>query len=1096
MNKLSFFLLPMVLLALFPRISISQMREADIVAIQEAIKARGLSWVAEANDITRMTDVEREALLGALPPPSDAPQSPRPGIEQKLNLPSYFNWGNKDGHNWLTSVKNQANCGSCWAFSTSGAFEAKQKIRSNDFSISPNVSEQSMISCWKGDCGDAVIDWALDQFQNAGAPDESCFPYVSGVAGIVPPCSNRCSDWALRTYYVDVHGRYDYPSVNTMKNEIMTYGPITVGMLVYTDFFPYSGGVYEHLSGGYEGGHAVVLYGWDDASNCWLAKNSWGTSWGEGGPDGSRGWFRIKMGSNESDCEHLVYYLQPRGMWYASPSGNDGSGNGSQSTPFATIQHTVNAAHDGDTIMIMSGTYYENVNCTKSLTIMGQNRENTIIDGGGGPSGIYIYIAAGGLGKISELKIRNCQYAIRLPAAPTGNWTIENNVLENNSIFGVRVDDFDSVRIERNIIANNGGGISATLESLGFKIYHNIIRQNTGPGIFVFSSSSVDVQNNIVVENATGVNINIPGNFLDYNNVWGNTGSNYSACSPGAHDISGDPMFVGGMPFDYHLRSCSPCVDAGNPTFANDPDGTKADMGVYYFNQTGFTCIDSDHDCYGDPGHPENNCQVDNCPTVYNPDQEDTDVDGIGNACEGTSFQVTNKADAGAGSLRNAINAANFTPNPDTIIFTISDIIRLASELPAMKDDSIIILGSTAPGGAHSVIIDGAGLTTCDGLVIQSSNNKIEGLTIRSFPGNGITVDSPLSVNNTFTNNLVYNNTGLAIDLNNDGVTPNDPGDADTGPNNLMNYPEIDSVFMNPDSTFTVYGRTINNGIIELFVAHPIGQVTKPADPSGHGEAYSFIGSDTCDASGNFSYIISKSVGQFSVITATATDTLGNTSEFCQNYTLTPGPLIIIAYSRVHKRSLHSTGFGKDAPPSDNWVNLKVSDSLGFFIGKDPYGNLSQTLFPASYNDDATGIDSITIPRPILGEFMIEVVAQDSVQPPADTTLKPTYTIGVRIDGTDQAILILNSNIPASGVVDTFYYNVEEGYHFINGDANGSDIINALDVTYLINDLYKHGPKPYPLVSGDANCNGITNILDITYLINYLYKHGPAPCQM
>jgi len=64
------------------------------------------------------------------------------------------------------------------------------------------------------------------------------------------------------------------------------------------------------------------------------------------------------------------------------------------------------------------------------------------------------------------------------------------------------------------------------------------------------------------------------------------------------------------------------------------------------------------------------------------------------------------------------------------------------------------------------------------------------------------------------------------------------------------------------------------------------------------------------------------------------------------------------------------------------------------------------------------------------------------------------------------------------------------------GDANGSGSYNALDVTYLINYLYKHGPAPtpYALCSGDANCNCGINALDITYLINYLYKHGNAPC--
>nr|MBN2276831.1 dockerin type I repeat-containing protein [candidate division Zixibacteria bacterium] len=64
------------------------------------------------------------------------------------------------------------------------------------------------------------------------------------------------------------------------------------------------------------------------------------------------------------------------------------------------------------------------------------------------------------------------------------------------------------------------------------------------------------------------------------------------------------------------------------------------------------------------------------------------------------------------------------------------------------------------------------------------------------------------------------------------------------------------------------------------------------------------------------------------------------------------------------------------------------------------------------------------------------------------------------------------------------------------GDANGSGTYNILDVTYLINYLYKSGPAPtpYPICSGDANCNCAVNILDATYLISYLYKSGTPPC--
>ena len=63
------------------------------------------------------------------------------------------------------------------------------------------------------------------------------------------------------------------------------------------------------------------------------------------------------------------------------------------------------------------------------------------------------------------------------------------------------------------------------------------------------------------------------------------------------------------------------------------------------------------------------------------------------------------------------------------------------------------------------------------------------------------------------------------------------------------------------------------------------------------------------------------------------------------------------------------------------------------------------------------------------------------------------------------------------------------------GDANGSGVVNAQDITYVINFLYKHGPSPVNnYLLGDADCNGIVNILDISYLIKFVYKGGNPPC--
>ena len=71
--------------------------------------------------------------------------------------------------------------------------------------------------------------------------------------------------------------------------------------------------------------------------------------------------------------------------------------------------------------------------------------------------------------------------------------------------------------------------------------------------------------------------------------------------------------------------------------------------------------------------------------------------------------------------------------------------------------------------------------------------------------------------------------------------------------------------------------------------------------------------------------------------------------------------------------------------------------------------------------------------------------------------------------------------------------HVGTGGPFICGDASGNGVVNALDVTFIINFLYKDGPPPNPTAAADVNHSGTVNALDVTYLINFLYKGGVAP---
>ena len=129
--------------------------------------------------------------------------------------------------------------------------------------------------------------------------------------------------------------------------------------------------------------------------------------------------------------------------------------------------------------------------------------------------------------------------------------------------------------------------------------------------------------------------------------------------------------------------------------------------------------------------------------------------------------------------------------------------------------------------------------------------------------------------------------------------------------------------------------------------------------------------------------------------------------------------------------------------------------------------------------------------HPIQGVYLIEVRAETGA------AMRSGYTTGIRIDGTDEAMMTANASVPGPDETDSYTYEVEEDWHFVNSDTNRDGIVNILDIVYLINCKYKEGPCPEPPIIGDVDdCVDpyTINILDIVYLINYKYKGGPEPC--
>ena len=185
-------------------------------------------------------------------------------------------------------------------------------------------------------------------------------------------------------------------------------------------------------------------------------------------------------------------------------------------------------------------------------------------------------------------------------------------------------------------------------------------------------------------------------------------------------------------------------------------------------------------------------------------------------------------------------------------------------------------IGTTATGeaalanGNHGVSIGSSDGITIGGTQAGAAN------VIRNNGGAGVAVTGATARNNAIQANRISGNGGLGIDLGGTGVTPNDAGDGDTGANTLQNFPVISSVVVNGGAS-TAQG-TLNSLAnttyrIELFS-------NAACDLIGNGEGETFLGATdvTTDGSGNASF--SMNSGAATIVTATATDPSGNTSEF------------------------------------------------------------------------------------------------------------------------------------------------------------------------------------------------------------------------
>jgi C1A family cysteine protease len=276
----------------------------DIGSINQAIQWQGAGWTAGETSMSRLSESERQKRVGLLVP-DVMPETPMVSSSDApaVGLPSRFDW--RDA-NFVTPARNQSGCASCWAFASTAALESYVLIRNKTPGIDLDLSEQVLISCANaGGCGGGYINKAADFFVSTGLTLESCYTYTHSDGW----CGNACPSWNSATYKLNKWSYVSNPSmsysVNSIKDALVNYGPLATTMVVYQDFYNYKSGVYSYVSGSLAGGHGVTLVGYDDSSQCFIVKNTWGQDWGE------NGFFRIaysEMYSQVKFAEWTIAY--------------------------------------------------------------------------------------------------------------------------------------------------------------------------------------------------------------------------------------------------------------------------------------------------------------------------------------------------------------------------------------------------------------------------------------------------------------------------------------------------------------------------------------------------------------------------------------------------------------------------------------------------------------------------------------------------------------------------------------------------------------------------------------------------------------------
>jgi hypothetical protein len=367
--------------------------------------------------------------------------------------------------------------------------------------------------------------------------------------------------------------------------------------------------------------------------------------------------------------------------------------------------------------------------------------------------------------------------------------------------------------------------------------------------------------------------------------------------------------------------------------------------------------------------------------------------------------------------------------------------------------------------GTHAIGNIGNGIVLRPGFFFAVGGTSAgDGNLIAFNGGAGVLVDGG-SGSASILGNSIHDNGALGINLsggteNSFGVTTNDPGDGDTGPNSLQNFPVLTSaVTVGGGTTITgTLNSTLNTTFRVEFFASNV------ADPSGFGEGQFFLGftNVTTDGSGNGGFTVTLPVGAIpgQVVSATATDPAGNTSEFSH---VAPGPTVLS--TQVNDGSAQRSRVTSLSVTFSAQVTFAGTVASAFTLTRSGGGAVSFQASASVVNGvTVVTLDNFTGSETEFGSFKDGRYTL--------TALANQITLGgQQLDGN-------GDGTPG----DNYAFGDAQGLFRMFGDVNGDQVVNGFDLGLFRNTFGTAAGDPNYLSYFDFNGDGVINGFDLGQL--------------